>query len=427
GYLLNSKAFRVFNNQTRIVEENLHVRFSENTLNNVGIGPNWMFDIDALTKTMNCQLVVAQSNDFLGTQASNGAGKEKEPERDYILLPLWTVDSPFSSTSKSSQDNEFQPSNDGAKRVDKDLSKENECNDQGEEDSTNITNRVNIVTSNINATSSSEVNAIGINISIDLPPDLNISSLEDIGIFKDSHDDKDVFGAEADFHNLDSTFQVSPIPTTRIHKDHPIEQVIGDLHSAPQTRRMIKNLEEHGLRVDKDLSKENECNDQWEEDSTNITNRVNTVTSNINAASSSEVNAIGINISIDLPPDLNISSLEDIGIIKDSHDDKDIFGAEADFHNLDSTFQVSPIPTTSIHKDHPIEQVIGDLHSAPQTRRMIKNLEEHGLVGIVIPRTDNKDLQNCLFACLLSQMKPKKVLQALKDPSWIEAMQEELL
>nr|GEV68874.1 ribonuclease H-like domain, reverse transcriptase, RNA-dependent DNA polymerase [Tanacetum cinerariifolium] len=57
-------------------------------------------------------------------------------------------------------------------------------------------------------------------------------SLEDIGIFEDFHDDEYVFGADVDFHNLDSTFQVSPIPTTRIHKGHPFKQVIGDLHSA---------------------------------------------------------------------------------------------------------------------------------------------------------------------------------------------------
>nr|GEW75265.1 retrotransposon Orf1 [Tanacetum cinerariifolium] len=99
-----------------------------------------------------------QISNFLGIKASNGAGKEKEPERDYILLPLWTADSPFFTTLKSSQDNEFQPSNDGAKKVDKDLRKENKCNDQREEDSTNSTNRFNTVTSNINAASSSRVN-----------------------------------------------------------------------------------------------------------------------------------------------------------------------------------------------------------------------------------------------------------------------------
>ncbi|GJX31640.1 putative ribonuclease H-like domain-containing protein [Tanacetum coccineum] len=40
GYSTNSKAFRVFNSRTRIVEENLHVQFSENTPNIAGSGPN---------------------------------------------------------------------------------------------------------------------------------------------------------------------------------------------------------------------------------------------------------------------------------------------------------------------------------------------------------------------------------------------------
>ncbi|GJQ99028.1 uncharacterized mitochondrial protein-like protein [Tanacetum coccineum] len=57
--------------------------------------------------------------------------------------------------------------------------------------------------------------------------------------------DEDV-GAEADMHNVDTAIQVSPIPTTRIHKDHPLYQVIGDLQSATQTRRMSESLDEHG-------------------------------------------------------------------------------------------------------------------------------------------------------------------------------------
>ncbi|GKF81755.1 putative ribonuclease H-like domain-containing protein, partial [Tanacetum coccineum] len=59
-------------------------------------------------------------------------------------------------------------------------------------------------------------------------------------------DNEDV-GAEADMHNLDSTIQVSPILTTRIHKDHPLDQVMKDLQSATQTRKMLKNLEEQYL------------------------------------------------------------------------------------------------------------------------------------------------------------------------------------
>ncbi|GJV46705.1 putative ribonuclease H-like domain-containing protein [Tanacetum coccineum] len=59
GYSTNSKAFRVFNSRTRILEENLHVKFSEETPNIAGNGPNWLFDIDALTKSMNYKPVVA--------------------------------------------------------------------------------------------------------------------------------------------------------------------------------------------------------------------------------------------------------------------------------------------------------------------------------------------------------------------------------
>ncbi|GJT86277.1 retrovirus-related pol polyprotein from transposon TNT 1-94 [Tanacetum coccineum] len=58
GYSINSKAFRVFNSRTRIVEENLHVQFSENTPNIAGSGPNWLFDINALTKAMTYTPVV---------------------------------------------------------------------------------------------------------------------------------------------------------------------------------------------------------------------------------------------------------------------------------------------------------------------------------------------------------------------------------
>ncbi|GJX52788.1 putative ribonuclease H-like domain-containing protein [Tanacetum coccineum] len=49
GYSMNSKAFRVFNSRTRIVEENLHIRISESTPNVVDNGSDWLFDIDALT------------------------------------------------------------------------------------------------------------------------------------------------------------------------------------------------------------------------------------------------------------------------------------------------------------------------------------------------------------------------------------------
>ncbi|GKB11072.1 putative ribonuclease H-like domain-containing protein [Tanacetum coccineum] len=135
GYSLNSKAFRVFNSRTRIVEENLHIRFSKNIPNVAGSGPDWLFDIDALTRTMNYEPIVAgtQSNGFAGTKVSDNAGqarKETEPVKDYILLPLWTTDPPFSQDPKSSHDDGFKPSIDDGKKVNEDPRKYSECNDQ---------------------------------------------------------------------------------------------------------------------------------------------------------------------------------------------------------------------------------------------------------------------------------------------------------
>nr|GEW56200.1 hypothetical protein [Tanacetum cinerariifolium] len=131
GYSLNSKASRVFNSRTRIVEANLHIKFSESIPNVVGSGPDWLFDIDALTRTMNYEPIVActQSNGFAGTKASDNAGqarKETEHVKDYILLPLWTADPSFSQDPKSSNDDGSKPSSDDGKKVDEDPRKENE-------------------------------------------------------------------------------------------------------------------------------------------------------------------------------------------------------------------------------------------------------------------------------------------------------------
>ncbi|GJX27592.1 ribonuclease H-like domain-containing protein [Tanacetum coccineum] len=92
---------------------------------------------------------------------------------------------------------------------------------------------------------------------------------------------------------------------------------------------------------------------------------------------------------------------------------------------------VSPIPTTRIDKDHPKHQIIiRDFNLAIQTRRMTKISDEHAMVCYINKqrRTNHKDYTKLLlFTCFLSQMEPKKVIQALEDLSWIKAMQEELL
>ncbi|GJZ68185.1 retrovirus-related pol polyprotein from transposon TNT 1-94 [Tanacetum coccineum] len=125
GYSINSKAFRVFKGRTRIVEENLHVQFSENRPNIAGSQPNWLFDLDALTNSMNYKPVVIgnQSNGNAGTKACADAGKarvEIVPGKYYILLPLWTQDPPFSSSPKDAPDAGFKPSREEEKKDAKD-------------------------------------------------------------------------------------------------------------------------------------------------------------------------------------------------------------------------------------------------------------------------------------------------------------------
>ncbi|GJZ13279.1 putative RNA-directed DNA polymerase [Tanacetum coccineum] len=129
-----------------------------------------------------------------------------------------------------------------------------------------------------------------------------------------------------------------------------------------------------------------------------------------------------------LPPVPNISLMDNTGIFGNAYDDEDV-EEEVDMNNVNSSYTVPDTSFTKFHKDHPEDQVIGSLKTPVQTRHMTKTTEEHGLISSVhqLRRTNHKDFQNCLFACFLSQKEPKKVLQALEDPSWVEAMQNELL
>ncbi|GKD13982.1 ribonuclease H-like domain-containing protein [Tanacetum coccineum] len=199
GYSVYIKAFRVFNSRTRIVEETLHITFLENKPNVAGSTKESIY--------------------------TGQAGKKIIPSHDYILLPLWTPDSPISSSPKRSDDEGRQDLRDEFEREFERLFV------QGKEAEINInnTNSISAISSPINTTRTKDVNDEPI--------------MPNIGIFGDAYDDED-FVAGGDMNNLESSMSVSPIATTRVHKDHPVEQIIGDLHSAPQTRRNKKNDKE---------------------------------------------------------------------------------------------------------------------------------------------------------------------------------------
>ncbi|GJW04969.1 ribonuclease H-like domain-containing protein [Tanacetum coccineum] len=155
------------------------------------------------------------------TKASDNAGqarKETKPVKDYILLPLWTADPPFSQDPKSSHDDGSKPSSDDGKKVNKDPRNESECKDQENEDNFNSTNNVNTVSTTINAAGTNEVNAVGGNMSIELLFDPKMPALEDDSIFNFSSDDEDDV-VVADMNNLDTTIQEEPKKVIHALKD----------------------------------------------------------------------------------------------------------------------------------------------------------------------------------------------------------------
>nr|GEV51190.1 hypothetical protein [Tanacetum cinerariifolium] len=274
-YSLSSKAFRVFNKRTKKVEENLHVDFLENNLIEKGAGPNWLFDIDTLTNSMNYVPVVVA-----GTSSTNISGTKEVASQDvtyvsslrYIALPNWFHEAHMETRNSDAPDG---------------------CNADDPESMQTETPTVS-----------------------------------------------------------------SPVPTVCL--DNSSESLSGP--------RLISKG---------DFSQ--------------------TETPSLD-------NALTL-----------LNRFEDT------------FGMEADLSNMETSIPASPNPTYRIHKDHPKSQIISPVDTPVQTRYKSKEMEEQSFIAIIHQKTNPDLLQFCLFSCFLSQEEPKKIFDALKDPSWVEAMQEELL
>nr|GFA60602.1 hypothetical protein [Tanacetum cinerariifolium] len=169
-------------------------KFDENKPNVAGSGPEWLFDIDSRTKSMNYELVSTwnQSNGNAGIQTdihAEQAFQEKATVNEYILLPFISSNPPLSSTIQSS-----------------------------------------------------DVNAG------DQPGDVNAGDIQ-CDVDEISKNDDLYLGAEADTNNLNSSTVASPIPTTRVHKDNLKEQIIEDPNFKTQTRRMVNFSKETAMAL----------------------------------------------------------------------------------------------------------------------------------------------------------------------------------
>ncbi|GKE09312.1 putative reverse transcriptase domain-containing protein [Tanacetum coccineum] len=242
GYYVVSKAMRVFNKRIRIVEETLNIRFLENTPNVKGNRPDWLFNIDSLTISMNYVPNVAekQTNGIAGTKDNIVAGqaqKEKEPEQEYILIPLCTTDPLISQGLKDSErDAGMKPmevdenkASDTSVKHDQAIRSESERLNQWEmqTEHTNSTNSINTVSTPVStagpsidtSVSSPLVNTAEPFVStanafeehlfkrfspfknaFTLPPVPNVSSMDNTSIFGNAYDDEDV-EEEVDMNN----------------------------------------------------------------------------------------------------------------------------------------------------------------------------------------------------------------------------------
>nr|GEU76474.1 hypothetical protein [Tanacetum cinerariifolium] len=308
GYSVSSKAFRVFNSRTKIVQETLHINFLENQPNIAGSGPTWLFDIDTPTQSMNYQPVIVgnQSNSGAGIQEHFDVEKAGEGNaQQYVLFPLWYT---------------------------------------GSKDHQNTNN---------DATFKVKEPEYAVHVSL--------SSCDKTK----KHDDKTKREAKGKSHvklsirvrNLSEEFEGFSSDSTN-----------GDTPASTLVTTVRQN-------------------------STNITNTFSAAGPSNTVVSPTLRKSSYVDPS-QYPDDPDIPALEDITYFDDEED-----------------------------VDHPVTQIIGDLSFAPQTRSMTRMVKEDG--GLT--QINNDDFNTCMFACFLSQEEPKRVHQALKDPSWIKAMQEELL
>nr|GEY32387.1 hypothetical protein [Tanacetum cinerariifolium] len=213
-----------------------------------GSGPTWLFDIDTLTKTMSYQPVTVgnQSNPSAGVQEQLDAEKAREEiEQQYVLFPVW------SSGSTNPQNNDRDAAFDKKEPEFDENKLESEVNvslSKFEDFFDNIINKVTATVTLVPTVGQISPNnnntfSVAAPLNVAASPTHGKSSCIDASQLLDDPDmpeleyitysnDEDDVGAEADFNNLETSITVSPIPTTRVHKEHHVTQINGDLSLA---------------------------------------------------------------------------------------------------------------------------------------------------------------------------------------------------
>ncbi|GJW72497.1 hypothetical protein Tco_0129414 [Tanacetum coccineum] len=200
------------------------------------------------------------TNEFACTQGELNAGTstyKEEISQDCIVMPIWKDASYFDSPSKDVGNGEPKSAADDQKQVEDGPHNESDEKDKSEDDKN--PKEVNTAGHHVN-TISPEVNTNRFKLNT-FDPSANTTSSYDLDSPKDmfklgaSHtleathveffSDEDE--PEVDLGNITNSYTVPTTPNTRIHKDHLIKNVIGDVKSSIQTRTMTKSTSEQGF------------------------------------------------------------------------------------------------------------------------------------------------------------------------------------
>nr|GFA33782.1 putative ribonuclease H-like domain-containing protein [Tanacetum cinerariifolium] len=423
GYSVNSKAFRLFNSRTHIVQETLHVNCLENKPNVASSGPKWLFDIDSLTRTMNFQPVIAgnQSNPRVGFQDKFTAKKQGRKLINNIcfflcgllvlqilktimeMLPLMKRSMILMQRSLSLKSFFFQAVV---------LNQGNKMTRQRKR----LKERV-----MLNLSQDIEIEVQSLKIAL-ITAVMRLMLL-DITYFDDEND----VGAKADFNNLETSIIVSPIPTTRIHKDHPVSKIIGDLSSTTQTTSMTRMVKDQGGLSQMAIGTKWVFMNKKDERGIMVRNKARFV-------AQGHTQEEGINYGEVFTLVARIEAIR-------------LFLAYASFMgfmvyqmNVKSAFLYETIeeevyvyqPLGFEDPDHPnkVYQVVMALYGLHQDPRACAASPSNAAMPYLEDLSHNADdvgveadINN--IESIIS--KPKRVHQARKNPSWIKAMEEELL
>ncbi|GJT39981.1 hypothetical protein Tco_0939846 [Tanacetum coccineum] len=184
-----------------------------------GTGPNWLFDIDSLTKSMNYVPVVVA-----GTSSTNISGTKEDALKEnvsslrYIALPNWFHEAQMATSNDSTRNRDaFSEKGDPQNKQDK-IINTYVSESSGNTNPTAITKDP--TAEQVEPVLSSTVETEVPTVSTPVPTEcLSIPPVE--RFLGDTPDSVSSDKVEANLSNMETDIQISPTPTLRIHKVHP--------------------------------------------------------------------------------------------------------------------------------------------------------------------------------------------------------------